>query len=86
MTVLGSVEICWKKQACPASISLKSNGGGLKKHVVNSIVEGKKRGILYLAKAASLRVCEKKVPENRGTQLESSPEPSRLSRRMVYLG
>lgn len=41
MTVLRSGEACWKKQACPEFISLKSGGGGLRKHVANSIL-GKK--------------------------------------------
>lgn len=41
MTVLRSGEACWKKQACPEFISLKSGGGGLRKHIANSIL-GKK--------------------------------------------
>lgn len=38
MTVLGSGEVCWEKQACTEFISLKSDGGGLRKHVENSIL------------------------------------------------
>lgn len=60
MTVLGSGEVCWEKQACPEFISPKSDGGGagLRKHVGNSILGEKKEKerILHAAKAASLEV------------------------------
>lgn len=53
--VLGSGEVCWKKQACPEFISLESDGGGLRTHVANSSL-GRKKRILHLVKAASLEL------------------------------
>ena len=55
MTILGSGEVCWKKQACPEFVSLESDGGGLRTRVANSSL-GKKERILHPVKAASFGV------------------------------